>query len=704
MTTDTGDPPLGSRKGHRAAGVPTLVGKIDATVPPRSSVLVPLDNRSPAPSPMRCGRAGRRRGRLCRPVARRLLAVAVGVVAAVLVAPGPAAAHPTLLFTTPAADTAAAPSPRSLVLVFSEPVTVGANALVVLNPASRAVDVDQIGSGRDGRTVTGRITEALPPGMYTVRWRVTGADGDPVESMFRFAVGAAVTGPGAAGSPADGGTSWPAAGWRWLLFAGFALALGGALGRRLTDSARAVRPDLSLVPALDRVGAAAGSVAAAGLAVSFALDAGPAAVLGAAPGRVALVELAGFAAALLLLGASRRRWGWLPLLVVPVAEGVRAHPQAAAPGWGAVLTGVHLAAAAVWVGALVHLLRVGVRWRSHRVAVWWVLLGYARWATWLFVTVAATGTASALLLVSAATLTSTGYGRLVLVKLALVAMAAGAALVARWRLRQGHHRLRNIGRAARVEAGALAAVLAVTAALVSTAPVGSTPPAVPPPPAGPVLPLGTLAGQIGVAVAASDGQLVVRLATPRVGDYSAPAGAQPYRLRASLVPAAGAARQVRLRRCGDGCYVGPIVWGSGDNVLTLAAEAPGWRGGTVSLVVPWPVVPAGERLARVVAAMNAAGPITVYEAVTSDTSQPLPEPTVLSLTGEQFVATEPYSAGVAPQVVQMRAHTDTVRLAVGFPAEGRYVELLLDPQHRVVDEKLVDGKHLTRRRFLYPQR
>ena len=41
-----------------------------------------------------------------------------------------------------------------------------------------------------------------------------------------------------------------------------------------------------------------------------------------------------------------------------------------------------------------------------------------------------------------------------------------------------------------------------------------------------MLPLGTLAGQIGVAVAASDGQLVVRLSAPRRGDYYA---AQPDR-------------------------------------------------------------------------------------------------------------------------------------------------------------------------------
>jgi copper transport protein len=631
----------------------------------------------------------------------RIAVVAAAVLIGLLAAPGRAAAHPTLLFTTPAADTAEAVAPQSLVLVFNEPVTVGAGGLVVLDPAGRAIGVDQIAAGREGRAVTGRLSRPLPPGVYTVRWRVTGADGDLVESTFRFAVGAAVTGPGAPGPSGSGGTSWPSAVWRWLLFAGLAVALGGALGARLTCAARAVRSDLPAVRGLQPVGAAAGLVATVGLAVGLAVDADPGALLTAGPGRVVLVEAAAFAAALVLAAVGRRRWAWLPLLAVPAAEGVRAHAQAAAPGWGGLLTGVHLAAAAVWVGALLHVVRAAVVWRSHRAAVWWVVSGYARWAAWLFAAVVATGAVSALILVPISALTSTGYGQLLLAKLVLVALAVGAALVARWGLRRGPDRLPRIARATRVEAGVLAAVLAVTALLVSTPQAGRAPPVVPPPPAGVVLPLATLAGQVGTAVAASDGQLVVRLTTPRVGDYNAPAADQPYRLRASLVPAGSAVRQVRLRGCGEGCFVAPVAWAAGDNVLTLRAEAPGWRGGTASLVLPWPVRPAGERLSRVVAAMTAAGPVTVYEAVTSDTSQPLPEPTPLSMTGKAFVTTEPYSAGVAPQVVQTRSDADGVRLAVGFPADGRYVELVLDARDRIVEETVVDAKHLTRRRFVY---
>jgi copper transport protein len=90
--------------------------------------------------------------------------------------------------------------------------------------------------------------------------------------------------------------------------------------------------------------------------------------------------------------------------------------------------------------------------------------------------------------------------------------------------------------------------------------------------------------------------------------------------------------------------------------------------------------------------------------VTSDTSTPWPEPTELHLTGGEFIATEPYSSGIAPQVVLLRSDDTGSRLAIGFPAEGRYAELVLDHDGRIIEETLADAKHLTRRRFVYPDR
>jgi copper transport protein len=120
---------------------------------------------------------------------------------------------------------------------------------------------------------------------------------------------------------------------------------------------------------------------------------------------------------------------------------------------------------------------------------------------------------------------TTDYGRVLVIKLALVAGAASLALTGRW-IQRSETRISKLPTVIRAESLTLVAVLALSATLVSTTPVkGATQPA-PPEPTGPVLPLGALAGQIGVAVAASDGQLVVRLSAPRRGDYYA---AQPDR-------------------------------------------------------------------------------------------------------------------------------------------------------------------------------
>ena len=65
---------------------------------------------------------------------------------------------------------------------------------------------------------------------------------------------------------------------------------------------------------------------------------------------------------------------------------------------------------------------------------------------------------------------------------------------------------------------ALVVVLAATSVLVSTPTPGTFTAPPPPPPNGVAVPGGGLAGQVGVKVVASEGQVVVRLATPKPGN------------------------------------------------------------------------------------------------------------------------------------------------------------------------------------------
>jgi copper transport protein len=106
-----------------------------------------------------------------------------------------AAAHPTLLFTDPAADTAVPVAPQAITLMLNEQVTIGPDAIIVLDKDGRTVPTSVATTARGGQVLTTRPAAPLPPGSYMVRWRASGTDGDLVEEEFRFGVGYALLRP-----------------------------------------------------------------------------------------------------------------------------------------------------------------------------------------------------------------------------------------------------------------------------------------------------------------------------------------------------------------------------------------------------------------------------------------------------------------------------------------------------------------------------
>lgn len=623
----------------------------------------------------------------------------VALVAAAIGGAGPAAAHPTLLFTDPAADTAVPAASQAITLTFNEPVTIGPDALVLLDRDGHRVPTGPAATTSGARTITATLTGTLPPGSYTVRWRATGTDGDLVEEQFRFGVGYTLT--ATTDSAAAAPINWWSAGLRWVLFAGFAIGFGGLIAQRYIDSARTANSRLPQPRSPTTLALGLALAAALGLATQEVIDTrGPSGLWRTGSGAILVIEAAGLAAAVALTATRRRVWALAALLAVLGAEGWRAHPHTAAGPWGASVTAVHLAAAATWVGALVTTTLAVLAWRRESAALAWVLRGYMRLAVWTFAVVITSGVVAALLLVPLAQVFTTAYGWVLVVKVVLVLIAAGLAVTARTLQRQPA-RIAALPRVMRAEVATLVAVLAASATLVSTAPpTGAAQPA-PPAPHGPVLPRGALAGQIGVAVQASDGQLVARLSAPRRGDYYAAAPDRHYRLSGRLVAPDGHDAVLTFRSCGPECFVAPAIWGDGDNVLSLAVGADDARGGAISLLVPWPTLPGAAELARAVAATRAAGRITVYEAVTSDPTAGSPPPTPLDLPPEFFLSQEPYADGTAPQAIRL-AGSGATRLALGYPAAAINVLLTLDRAGRISDEILTDPKHLVTRRFVYP--
>lgn len=615
----------------------------------------------------------------------------------------PASAHPTLLSTDPADGTAVVRSPGSIVLVFNEAVTAGPSAVVVMAANGHRVPVSLPSTADGGRVVTVRPVSTLRPGTYLVRWQVTGTDGDQVTDDFRFAVGTAVAGS-AAGAP-GGSVAVVVAALRFLLFAGLAVAVGEVVGRRLQpiveDDARTVRLRSWMAPAV--LLALAGVL---GLATVLIADSGAWQVLWRSrPGQLLLAEGLGLAATLwVALGrrVDRSRWPLVPLAVVVGAEGLRSHANIAEPGWGALVTGVHLAAAAVWAGTLLYVVRATRSWPAEHRVVGQLLARYIRLAGWIFVGVVGSGALSAVLLVPLSAVLDSGYGRILVGKLTLVALAAALALTARLRLRRDGRRVQRVYRLTRVEGGALLGALLASAVLVS-APPPSSGLLAPLPPVGQVVPLGARAGQVGVAIAASAAQLVVRLSAPRLGNDYAPRQPSPsYRLSGHLATGGRPGAALRFRACGEGCFVAAADWRTGDNVLTLLVGAAGWRGGAVSMLIPWPAQPGAQDLARAVRATRTVPSMTIYETVTSDTATASPAPQRLNVSGAWFVGQEPYASGVAPIAARLAPPGRPVELALGYPAAAVDVRLTLDRLGRISAETLTDDTHLIQRRFVYP--
>jgi copper transport protein len=269
---------------------------------------------------------------------------------------------------------------------------------------------------------------------------------------------------------------WETAAARWLLFAGLSVALGGLAGRGLARQYKGTFPAPLPMPWALR-GSLLGVVASAWLALIALGGADPAVGLAHAArlpsttqGAVAGVELVSFLIAAGLLRLRQPGWSVLPLLAVVAAEGVRAHPESILPVAGALITYCHLLPASLWAGMLLYVLRAAASWRDYPDEMRGLVRLYGNAAAWLFAVVVVTGVISALVLVPVSSLLTTAYGRILIVKAALVAVAAGLAVAGRVWLRRRPGRGAGPAVGTRLECGMLAAVLAVVALLTALTP------------------------------------------------------------------------------------------------------------------------------------------------------------------------------------------------------------------------------------------
>jgi copper transport protein len=124
-----------------------------------------------------------------RRVATRLAAATFVALALVGVAAAPASAHAVLESTTPSASSQVARSPRSITLRFGEAVEASLGAIRLYNSSGNRVDVGSPQHPGGKGSEVSSSAPSLDDGSYVVTWRVISADSHPVRGAFTFTVG-----------------------------------------------------------------------------------------------------------------------------------------------------------------------------------------------------------------------------------------------------------------------------------------------------------------------------------------------------------------------------------------------------------------------------------------------------------------------------------------------------------------------------------
>jgi copper transport protein len=419
----------------------------------------------------------------------RALAALFLALGALLVPAGPASAHAALLGAVPAPGSVIGSSPTAIVVTFSEAITPVTDRVQVLDPSGKRISGTATASGA---VLTIPVRRAGQPlGTYLVSYRVISADSHPVGGALTFSVGAPSAAPpsaGAAGTHRSVALATPVT--HFLGYAGLTLAAGPVLflallwprRRSRTGATRLAYAGLGLT-ALATLGALWTQAPASSGSALWDVD-GTALgqVLTSSYGLILLARLAVLAivAALLppvLRGAAGKPQGFAVLalglgglVTWPLTGHAAASPLAAAIVAADV---VHMAAMAVWLGGLITLSVFLLRRTDPRV-LGVVLPVWSRWAALAVVWLVAGGVVQAVVQVgSVPALWRTDYGRLLLAKVAVLALTLTAAFFARRMVDRRQVPAAGAGRMRRtvgIEVVATTVILGLSAVLVQVNP------------------------------------------------------------------------------------------------------------------------------------------------------------------------------------------------------------------------------------------
>lgn len=398
-------------------------------------------------------------------------AVAVAL-ALVLLQVSLAFGHASLNTSVPLDGSVLADAPAGFSLTFSEPVSPLALKLIRPDGASLGLEEFRL---RD-LTVEIAAPGDLGRGTHVLSWRVVSADGHPIGGSVIFSIGEASAEP----PSLDEAIDWPVRTGLWLskvaLYVGLFLGVGGVfflgtLGKPVAAGRR--------VTAFFVLVGAAGAVVSAGFQGLDALGAPVARLadaivwstgMGTSYGQTVIMALGAFAVAGLALlsgGVLAAVMAMLALLLAGLAPALSGHASAADPQWlmrPAVF--LHVLAIAVWTGALVPL---GLSLARRDAGAPQALMRFSRAIPAVVAVLVVAGLVLTVVQVETPqALIDTAYGRLLAIKLGLLAGLFVLAAVNRWSLTApaaagDHGALRRLVRSVTAETVVVVAIFAVAA-------------------------------------------------------------------------------------------------------------------------------------------------------------------------------------------------------------------------------------------------
>ena len=384
---------------------------------------------------------------------------------------GTADAHSVLIDTLPQAGAAAARSPKEIVLTFNEGVAITQQSIRLFDAQGQQLSLGEVTqSGGSDRTISADV-DGLENGTYVVAWRAVSEDSHPVNGAFTFAVGNTTVGADArplveqlvadTGSPT---VSRVLALLRWTLYVSVSIVVGAVAlirfgqldGPGRLAATRWTRSALGWTAVASLVSIGVQGAYGAGAGIGSVVD--PSLWSDVVPtwfGVGALLRAVAAGSLLVFLARTTRSAGTphgdgargadgrtgvptdivaLAVGSVPMVVGLALANHGTTGRWvlgGLLANVVHVGAMAVWVGGLIGLvawvLPDGDPMRSLAVTG-----RFSTMALWSVVGLTVSGVFQAVRQVGGPTaLTTTTYGRVLLVKVGIVAVTVAVAWVTR---------------------------------------------------------------------------------------------------------------------------------------------------------------------------------------------------------------------------------------------------------------------------------